>query len=156
MPGTVIFESAPGRLTAMNSQGAQSIRLNIAEFRSAGVLTGITVEHRVAAQFQPSLDNALYIIPFGDGVGRMTLELILNPMDPNCSGGREVGPDKFVEFYLKARLSPVNFAPAVLTLHNQQIKGFVTGMRMNLASTTSLTFQGAIDFVVLPPSRVTI
>lgn len=82
--GTAIFSSMPGRIVAINTDTeAQTFTLNVSgedttsgTFANSGFVTSVSVQDNVETQFQVTLDRALFAIPFGDAVGKMSLGLV--------------------------------------------------------------------------------
>jgi hypothetical protein len=142
----VIFENAPGQLTAVVTNTAQSLLLELGGAEKTGVLVGLDLGGRVAMQVQPSLDRATYVTAFGDDAGRMRLNLILNS-DCDAAAGDQRGTDAFLEFYQKNRLSPTNTTPARLTIGRKVIVGYATGFEISIASQTGTIFNGSLDYV---------
>jgi len=64
-----IFISAPGRLTAIKSTNPRGLIFDIGLVKGAGIVTDLQTSQQVAAQFQQSLDRAVYVVPFGDAIG---------------------------------------------------------------------------------------
>lgn len=142
---SVIFDSHPGRLVAVPSNGPRAMRMRLGNFEGTGVVTGLNVEQGVAAQFQPSLDGAVYVTPFGDKMGTMQVSLLLNEM-ALCGSGAARGFDAFMAAYSRNRLSPSNAAPLELIVGASMFIGFAVGFQINGASDNGHVIRGTLQF----------
>ncbi len=120
---SAIFVSAPGRLLAIKSDTPKGLILDVGSVQRTGIVTGLSVDQSVSAQFQPSLDRTVYITGFGDNIGTMTINLILNnPCDESTDN-----TSAFFDNYLKNRLSPDNVVPADLIIGSKAFAGYAIG-----------------------------
>lgn len=111
--------------------------VDISEF---GVAVGLEMSQEVQAQFQPSLDDAIYITPFGDSPGNIAITFVAN---------RECGEDaestnKFITTYLNQRMRPDNAQALVVSVGGNAFYAFVTGMRLNASTADTPVVQGTL------------
>jgi hypothetical protein len=145
---SVIFDGTPGRLVAIKSHNPQAMALSI-DLNGAqlhGVVTKLEVDQSVAAQFQASLDRAIYVVPFGDNIGTMLVSMILNSSCGDSGGDSERGTDQLIQYYAEKRLSPTNPLPGQLTIGKKTFLGYVTGFKLSAASESGYLFAGTLQF----------
>lgn len=145
----VIFDGIPGRLVvvAATNPKAISLYLDIGGAQANGVMTRLDVDQSVAYQAQPSLDRAVYVIPFGDNVGQMQIGLILNSSCGEDAGSADRGVDQFISYYEEKRLSPTNPVPGQLTVGKKTFLGYAVGFKLALASESGYLAQGTLQFI---------
>jgi hypothetical protein len=105
--------------------------LSIDGFPSGVPITGFLLELHTNHQFLHSLDEFIYVFPFGDRIGELTVSGISFLGAEECDGGGS--PCGVFEYYLKKRLSkPDGFTPSLIELSdcNGVLLGFLTGMRL--------------------------
>lgn len=142
---STICAGVGGRLIELDSGNAiapltiDAGGIDIEEF---GVMIGIEMRQEVQAQFQPSLDDAIYVTPFGDSPGVIALTYIANN---DCEeDGDDALANKFLSSYVDDRLRP-NKDPAVeVTVGGQTFRGFVTGMQFNGTTSDTPIIQGTL------------
>lgn len=136
-----IFISAPGRLTAIKSSNPRGLLFNIGLERGMGIVTDLATTQQVAAQFQQSLDRAVYVVPFGDAIGTIRATLLLNN---NCSGDDTAG--SFIKHYAGNRLSPSTVQPGKLIIGSTPFIGFATGFSLTASVSGGHNVIGTLDF----------
>lgn len=144
-----IFVTVPGRMVAIQSSSAQGILFQLAGFEATGVLIGLDTDGSVAAQFQPSLNQSVYITPFGDNVGTVSADLLLND---TCSSSGSSGPgsgqalSSFLSLYSDSRLSPTNPYPVQLFVGRSVFTGFAIKFQTHATSSEGTVIRGTITF----------
>jgi hypothetical protein len=103
-----------------------------------GLCVGMEVHQSVIAQFQNTFGNYIYITPFGDKPGEISLSFIINS---TCD--TSVQALNVVDFYIKSRLQPTQIlggdgtylylqknVPIIVAVGSLSLRGFVTGLDM--------------------------
>jgi hypothetical protein len=136
-----IFISAPGRLTALKSNNPRGLIFSIGLTKGAGIVTDLQTQQQVAAQFQQSLDRAIYVVPFGDAIGSLQATLLLNN---DCNGTDTAG--EFIKQYAGNRLSPSTTAPSRLIIGSTPFIGFTTGFTLQASASNGHNVIGTLSF----------
>jgi hypothetical protein len=118
----------------------------------SGLCLGVSIDQKVAAQFQNTLDNAIYITPFGDLPGDVALKFLLNP----ACGATTSQAENFLSEYYFFRLRPsyytgpgvINRSPNVLvSIGSSQITnfyGYVVGCQLTASTGSSVLIEGTM------------
>ncbi len=114
-----------------------------------GVATRIEATQQVAAQFQPSLNSAIFVTPFGDQPGRCAVSFVANRecLDPSSNDIR------VIEYYLANRILPDNNkTPLIITIGVSTFRGYTTAMSFSSQAPAggSPLVQGTILFTAWP------
>jgi hypothetical protein len=111
--------------------------VNIDGFPGGIAITGFTLELHTNHQFLHSLNEFIYVFPFGDRIGELTitgLTFLGGGACGDCPDSENSGPCGIFGYYLRKRLSkPEGFTPSKITLagcDEGQMLGFLTGLRM--------------------------
>ena len=142
-----IFNATPGTLVAIPTDQPQGIIFDFGPVQATGVVIGFALDGSVAAQFQPSLDGAVYITPFGDNVGNLVVDVLLNSQ---CTADGSVSQDtvsNFLNVYQTQRLSPTNPTPSVLIIGQKAFVGFAIAFTLNGSSENGSMIRGQLKFV---------
>jgi hypothetical protein len=137
-----VFVQAPGTLVAFKSDSPQSLIFDLGAIQATGVVMNLTIDGSVAAQFQPSLDGTVYMTPFGDNVGNLTVSLLLNS---RCHSGTDSASD-FLDVYQSIRLSPDNPVPSNLIIGRKSFTGYATGFTLSASSESGQMVHGQLKF----------
>jgi hypothetical protein len=130
-------------MVAIRSDHPRGLIFNVGDVQNIGVVTRLSVDQSVAAQFQPSLNKTIYATPFGDNIGTLTINCILNtPCDETQN---QAG--KFIENYQKTRFSPDNAQQADLIVGDKAFTGYAVGFTLDASSDNGHTIQGVLKFV---------
>jgi hypothetical protein len=109
-----------------------------------GLCTDIDVSQAVAAQFQNTFDDTIFVTPFGDGPGDINISFIMNPQCFGAGNYRNAldSDDGAVQFYFKNRLLPTRIpavvtqpivfrtSPVIVAVGRATFKGYVVGLRI--------------------------
>lgn len=125
----LIFSSVPGRLVkVLEADDAQTFRLIVrdqaGDLESTGIVTGVRVGQRVAAQFQVTLDESLFVVPFGDEAGQMTVTLVHGMLCDSASGTSD-GVQRLLQWYKSNKLQRTKTNPITLAIGASVFKGYV-------------------------------
>ncbi len=116
---------------------------NLGSVQQTGIVTSLSIDGSVAAQFQPSLNGAVYVTPFGDNIGSMDVNMILNS---SCEDSDGDTPSKFLDNYAQNRLNPSNPTPANLVIGRKAFTGYAIGFRLLANSENGHIIQGQLKF----------
>lgn len=112
--------------------GKSTGAINIAGFPGGVPITGFLLELHTNHQFLHSLDEFIYVFPFGDRIGELTVTG-LTFLGGDCGGETPPGPCSIFGYYLSKRLSKKEgFTPSKITLSDCPgvLLGFLTGLRI--------------------------
>ena len=97
-------------------------------------ITGFTLELHTNHQFLHALDEFIYVFPFGDRIGELSITGMSFLGGGSCSGPSGAGPCSVYDHYMTNRLSkPIGYKPTKITLTGcatPPLLGFLTGLRM--------------------------
>ncbi len=139
---SAIFVPAPGRLLAIRSEHPRALIFDVGEVQQSGLVTGLEIDQSVSAQFQPSLDRVVYTTPFGDNIGGMTINMILN----NECDDSDDNTSRFISYYEKARLSPDNAVPVDMIIGSKAFAGYAIGFRITGDSSQGHMMMAQLKF----------
>ncbi|HNX48553.1 MAG TPA: hypothetical protein PLS53_00395 [Thermoanaerobaculaceae bacterium] len=127
----LIFSSVPGRIVkVLAADDAQTFRLIVkdqnGDLDSTGIVTGVRVGQRVAAQLQVTLDESLFVVPFGDEAGQMTVTLVHGMLCTSGSGTSD-GVQRLLQWYKANKLQRAKTQPVTLAIGASVFKGYVLG-----------------------------
>lgn len=95
-------------------------------------VTGFMLELHTNHQFLHSLDEFIYVFPFGDRIGELSITGVT--FLGNCGNYSNLSPCSVYEYYMRKRLSkPAGYSPTQITVggcSNPPLLGFLTGMRI--------------------------
>lgn len=172
MDETAVFSAVPGRIVMVLPAGdAQAFRLIMKSImggpvyreldpaRNAaagdimipGISTGVRIAQRVAAQFQVTLDESLFVVPFGDEAGQMTLTLVHGmECDKNSSGGTTSvidGVQKAMAWYAKYKFQRKNMQPITVNLGASVFKGYAIGFSIDAQAAEGGMVRSQLDLI---------
>ncbi len=140
---SAIFVPVPGRLLAIRSDHPRGLIFNLGSIQTTGIVTSLSVDGSVAAQFQPSLNRTVYLTPFGDNVGSLDINMILNSSCTDTAGDT---PSLFLDSYEQSRLSPSNPTPANLIIGRKAFTGYAIAFKLTASSENGHIIQGQLKF----------
>lgn len=131
----LIFSSVPGRLVkVLEADDTQTFRLIVkdqnGDLDSTGIVTGVRVGQRVAAQLQVTLDESLFVVPFGDEAGQMTVTLVHGMLCASSSGTSD-GVQRLLQWYKTNKLQRAKTQPITLAIGASVFKGYVIGSELD-------------------------
>lgn len=137
-----------------NDAGSKPANVKIDGFPAALPVTGFILELHTNHQFLHSLDEFIYVFPFGDRIGELTitgLAFLGAPCGGDCPPSSD--PCGVFGYYLKKRLSkPAGFKPTQITIAGCQdapLLGFLTGLRMETLKPELPLIQWVLRFNVI-------
>jgi len=134
----VIFSAVPGRLVVvLPADDTHTFRLRVkaqeGDLESTGIVTGIRIGQRVAAQFQVTLDESLFVVPFGDEAGQMTVSLV-HGMNCDTRSGTSDGMQRLLQWYKANKLQRSKMTPISLAIGSSVFKGYVVSSELDAQS----------------------
>lgn len=135
-------------MVAIQANNPQGIIFDFGPVQTTGVVISFSADGSIAAQFQPSLDGSVYITPFGDNIGHMTVDVLLNAQCGATSNG--LGADnvsKFLQVYEDTRLSPSNPVASSIVIGQQSFTGYAIGFKLNGSSENGSMLRGQLEFI---------
>lgn len=140
---SAIFVPSPGRMVAIRSNHPRGLIFDVGNVQNIGIVTRLSIDQSVAAQFQPSLNKTIYATPFGDNIGTLTLNCILNTA---CDAEQDQAGN-FIDNYQATRFSPDNAQQADLIVGGKAFTGYAVGFQLDASSDNGHTIQGVLRFV---------
>lgn len=145
---TGFYVDSPAALsvTVANADGT----LNLTKL---GIATNVETSQSVIAQFQNTLDDAIYVVPFGDAVGDSVISFVINNQCITSEGtaDNDLGTqDQLVAAYLTNRLKPSTAAGMYLAIGGLAMIGFIVGLRLSGTSDGTPMVRGTILFKSWP------
>lgn len=149
-----------GRVTAFTSDAPAPVLITFQygnqapqPIRTLGIATGLRVNQQVAAQFQLSLSDSIYVTPFGDAVGDIVLGFLANP---RCAETEETL--SILEHYVRMRLRPTQIAGATLIYTPKQIvtvgrtsfAGYIVAVNYDAQAGSSVQISGSLIMKAWP------
>lgn len=144
-------EGSPGRsIPVLIPNGVAPLVFSVdGDVLDLGVTTRVDASQQVAAQFQPSLNDAIFVTPFGDQPGRIGITFVANreclePANENLA---------VIEYYLANRILPTeNKVPLIITIGSSTFRGYVTALQLGAQAPVagSPLVQGSIIFTAWP------
>lgn len=157
----------PGKLISLPPQTVAPMSITIdAQYRmpqtgvvfdfvhltTLGLCTNVDIQQSVAAQFQNTFDNTIYVTPFGDLPGTVTISFLINPScssTPGFSGS--VINDYFVNrlqtsYYTAGptlHRSP-NIWLTIGALNPVSLYGYIIGLQLRGTSASSIMIEGVL------------
>lgn len=117
-----------------------------------GVATAVAAEQMIAAQFQKAMDDAIYVTPFGDSVGSVSITFIANRLCA-AAGTDDVDTSGFdvIQHYLDRRLQTnKNKLPATIVIGSGTFRGFLVALGFNGRSGDLPLTEGTLHFKAWP------
>jgi hypothetical protein len=140
---TVLCTSQAGRMIAVKTAAATSAVIRISGFPVfLGIVTKVEMGVNVAAQFQNTFDNGLYVVPFGDAVGELRLTLLVKNVCGENTQNNGVGA--LLDAYKSGRLLPGSRRRVGIALGGSSFTGFLTGVLYGNSAESS----GSVSSVV--------
>lgn len=148
----ILFQSSRGRVVKLEDPGAAcqaqlfGVQPTIDFTWQVSILTRITMSQGVNVQFLHTLGAMVYIYVFGDRVGAIELSGLAFACP--CDEYR-LGAEEMYTWYRQNRASRRR-EPAVLTVGDSTIEGFVTGFTEDVIDPASSLVQWGVSMVTLP------
>jgi hypothetical protein len=143
-----IFSAVPGRLVvAMQGDDAQAFKVVMSGIPMIpGIATGIQVAQQVAAQFQVTLDESLFVVPFGDDAGQMSMTVV-HGME--CKGSDTVidGVQAALQWYKKYKFQRSNMNPVTIGVGSSVFKGYVINFKIDAQAAEGGMVRGQLNLV---------
>jgi len=117
------------------------------DLSAIGVAVGAELKQAVQAQFQNAMNANIFITPFGDIPGEITISFIANTMcdDPTQSGFG------LIDHYLTHRLLPTkNKVPATISIAGAAFRAFLTAMQLSGSTSDTPIVTGTLRFAGWP------
>lgn len=112
-----------------------------------GVATAVQAEQRVLAQFQNTLSDSIFVTPFGDAPGKISVSFVANR---EC-GDEDSSGYQLLQHYLDKRLLPGNSnSPAIVTVGSAPFRAFLTNMLLSGSTSDMPVVQGTLVFTAWP------
>jgi hypothetical protein len=144
-----IFYAVPGRLVvALQGDDAQSFKVVMKGVPMIpGIATGLRVSQQVSAQFQVTLDKSLFVIPFGDDAGQMSMTVV-HGMECRSSGtGVTDGVQSALQWYKKYKFQRDNMAPVTVGVGSSVFKGYVINFAIDAQAAEGGMVRGQLNLV---------
>lgn len=148
-----------GRIIAIRTGSVAPISVTFdgAPLQNMGLCTRLAVHQSVIAQFQNTFDSSIYITPFGDKPGDISLTFIVNRA---CDSAQETL--NTIDFYVRRRLLPthltvnnntlqwVQTAPIIVAVGSLTMRGFVTGLDIDGTTENTAIIQATLRMTGWP------
>lgn len=119
-----------------------TISLNGTSLANLGICTGIETKQTVSAQFQKTLGDDIYVVPFGDQPGDTSISFIANRTCDEINGGGA----KVISYYLANRLRPARTGSIIIGIGGMSLVGFLTGLAISAKSDGTPLVTGVLFF----------
>ncbi len=132
--------------------GGSPAAVSISDFPGGMAVTGFLLELHTNHQFLHSLDEFIYVFPFGDRIGELTISGLTFLGKPCNGGGGDDDMCGIYGYYMKKRLSkPDGFKPSTITINGCSpiLLGFLTGLRMERMKPELPIMQWVLRYSVL-------
>lgn len=130
--------SSSGRSTELYGVQGSSGRVS-----GLGIATSVRVRQNVLAQFQNTLSNSVYVVPFGDGVGDLQVTFLANPQ---CGATNNSSLSNIWNHYKTNRLQPKQTRPARLSVGPVTLTGHLIGFVIDAQGSSTGMVQGTLVF----------
>ena len=111
-----------------------------------GVCTQLETNQSVVAQFQKTLSDNIYVVPFGDAPGDTSISFIANR---TCLGSTTGGAN-VTAYYIANRLRPAAQSTNILSIGGMLLYGFLTSVRLNASAEGTPMVSGTLGFKSWP------
>ena len=148
---SVIFAAVPGRMViALPADDAQTFNLAISnqtgDLASTGIVTGTRSSQKVSAQFQVTLDESLFVVPFGDEAGQMSVTLV-HGMFCHANSGILDGVQAALQWYRNNKFQRANTAPLTLAIGSSVFKGYAIGFGIDAQAAEGGMVRSQLDLI---------
>lgn len=127
---------------------------NTERLTTLGLCTSVQIEQQVAAQFQNTFDNTIYVTPFGDLPGTASISFIINASAESMPGFSGTA----ITDYFKYRLQPSYYSPALVRTPNiwltvggtnpVTLYGYLIGIQIRGSTGQSSIVEGTLSMKV--------
>ena len=150
---STLCSGSGGRLISLgnsNQVAPISISLSYADgpvqLVQLGVAISVQADQKVQAQFQNALNDTIFVTPFGDAPGQISIVFVANRTCGKSGSGFGV-----IQHYFDRRLRPgQNKAPAIVTLGPGSFRAFLTNLLVSGSTTDTPVIQGTLVFTAWP------
>lgn len=123
-------------------QGTLDVIQQSVQLQQIGVVTKVQVSQEIAAQFQNTLNDSIFITPFGDKPGQINLTFVANR---KCNGTAQT--TDVIQHYLDRRLQPgANLLPALVVIGSGTFRSYLVGMQLAADASGVQLVQGTLVF----------
>lgn len=138
--------------TCADSPDAPTIKVANMEGVGGIAYTGFMLQLHTNHQFLHALDEFIYVFPFGDRVGELTLTGITFLGGGKCADDSGEGICGIYKYYIANRLTPsTGKTPTLITIGgcSPPLLGFLTGLRMETVRPELPIVQWVLRFNVI-------
>ncbi len=150
----IIFEGNRGRVIRMDDAAAQAtvgfVRVQDAPItfeQQRSIITRVTVNQQVNAQFLHTLGAHVYIYVFGDRIGQMGLSGL--SFNNSCEFPGSMGVEEIMQWYKDNRVSQ-RAAPVRVMIGRTAIEGFVMSATEDIIDPETGLVQWGVNLTTLP------
>jgi hypothetical protein len=159
MPTVIPCKQRIGKAIALKTEGAAplSILFNGAVLSDIGLATSMSISQNISAQFQQTLEEHIYVTPFGDNPGKIVINFV------NVEKCGEEGVEKdILTYYLQHRLRPVsmsniissggaiNVGPVIVSVGANAFYGYIVGVDYQADTASDMVVRGALTLIAWP------
>jgi len=157
----IVFSARPGQVVRLDEPGVActtdflSLDPDVGVESERSIVTRLTVDHAVNAQFLHTLGSLVYVYVFGDRMGTVTLSGLAFPCAcPQDGDGQDGGPggsgaERMLLWYKRHRASRRS-EPVRVTLGRTVLEGFVTGFNEDVVEPSLRLVQWGLTLAALP------
>ena len=152
-----IFAAVPGRLViALRGDDAQAFKLVMrgpsggSEIMIPGIATGARVAQKVSAQFQVTLDESLFVTPFGDDAGQMTMTVVhgIECESNDRQAGTVIdGVQQSMQWYKRYKFQRNNMEPLTIGLGSSVFKGYAISFEIDAQAAEGGMVRGQLSLI---------
>jgi hypothetical protein len=159
MPTVIPCKQRIGKAIALKTEGAAplSILFGGVVLSDIGLATSMSISQNVSAQFQQTLEEHIYVTPFGDNPGKIVINFV------NIEKCGEDGAEKdILRYYLDNRLRPVSIrnildnggtmrvGPTIVSVGSNAFYGYIVGVDYQADTASDTVVRGALTLIAWP------
>ena len=159
MPTVIPCKQRIGKAIALKTEGAAplSILFGGVVLSDIGLATSLSISQNVSAQFQQTLEEHIYVTPFGDNPGKIVINFV------NIEKCGEEGVEKdILRYYLDNRLRPVSVGnvlenggtmrvgPTIISVGSNAFYGYIVGVDYQADTASDMVVRGALTLIAWP------
>ena len=151
-----LFVTHPGQVVAFTEIGALPLTVFLEGWQSfpafRAAITQISGQSMGSFQFLHTLKQFIYVYVFGERIGEMTIGGML--FSESCTGGgAQTGVEQIADYYNRFRIARYGTPLTIQigTSGSARVRGFLTGMRIDVTDPQHQLGQFALRFNTLPP-----
>lgn len=152
---SAIFQTVPGRaVVAIETDDVQSFMIEVrdedaggdqAGFSNTGLTTRVEVQQQVSAQFQVSLDRAVFAVPFGDAIGQMTVGLVHGLLCDTGTGQTVDTGERILDWYRRNKFQRGRLQPLTIAIGTSIYSGYILGLSLSAESSEGSMIRSTIQ-----------